>query len=60
MTDLINAFIKEGLLTKEQLSEARCKQIGAKRPLGELVIEMGFVWEKKMRQRCLQSSLRCL
>jgi len=45
MVALLEALIKEGLITEEQLKEAREKQVGAKRPIQELLAEMGFVKE---------------
>jgi hypothetical protein len=43
---LIDALIQEGLVTAEQLREARVKQVGAKKPLHELLVEMGAVDEE--------------
>jgi len=43
---LIDALIKQKLITREQLKDARDKQLGAKRPIQELLVEMGFVKEK--------------
>jgi type IV pilus assembly protein PilB len=48
MTDLINVLLKEGLITQEQLRDAMDKQIGAKKPLQELLVEMGFVSEEAL------------
>ncbi|MDD5746200.1 MAG: ATPase, T2SS/T4P/T4SS family [Candidatus Omnitrophica bacterium] len=46
MARLIDALIQEGLVTAEQLREARVKQVGAKKPLHELLVEMGAVDEE--------------
>jgi len=43
--NLFDALIKDGLITPEQLGDARVKQIGAKKPLHELLVEMGFIKE---------------
>jgi type IV pilus assembly protein PilB len=48
MASLFDALIKEGLITSEQLSDARVKQIGAKKPLHELLVEMGFIKEEDL------------
>lgn len=48
MAALIGALIKQGLITGEQLKEAEEKQIGAKRPLQELLVEMGFISEEDL------------
>jgi len=46
MLSLFDELIKERLITPEQLSDARMKQIGAKKPLHELLVEMGFLQEE--------------
>lgn len=48
MSLLINALIEKNLLTKAQLDDAREKQLGAKRPVHELLVDMGFVSEEDM------------
>jgi len=48
MSPLIDALIKENLVTQEQLSDARNKQVGAKKPLHELLVEMGFIKEEDL------------
>jgi len=48
MQALAEALIKEGLITFQQLEEAEYKQMGAKRPLQELLVEMGFVKEEDL------------
>jgi len=50
MTVLIDGLVREGLITAEQLSDARIKRIGAKKPLQELLVEMGFIAEDKLIQ----------
>ncbi len=46
MPGLAETLIKEGLITHQQLQEAKDKQMGAKRPIQELLVEMGFVKEE--------------
>ncbi|MCX5706276.1 MAG: ATPase, T2SS/T4P/T4SS family [Candidatus Omnitrophica bacterium] len=48
MSILTDALLKEGLVTQEQLNDAKAKSEGAKRPLQELLIEMGFVKEEEL------------
>ncbi|MDD5669789.1 MAG: ATPase, T2SS/T4P/T4SS family, partial [Candidatus Omnitrophica bacterium] len=48
MMDLITALIKENLVTKEQVNDARDKQPGAKKPLHELLVDMGFLKEEDL------------
>lgn len=45
MKDLISVLLEDNLVTRDQIKDARDKQAGAKRPLQELLIEMGFVSE---------------
>ena len=45
MRTLVEELLNQGLITEEQLEEARIKQIGAKKPLQDLLVEMGFVNE---------------
>ena len=46
MSRLTDTLILKGLLTEEQLKEAQTKQIGAKKAIQELLVEMGFVKEE--------------
>lgn len=48
MATLFDTLIKEHLVTAEQLNDAREKQVGAKRPLHELLVSMGFVTEQDL------------
>ncbi len=48
MSILIDALIEEKLITKEQLQDALDKQMGAKKPIQELIVEMGFVKEEDL------------
>ena len=48
MSRLTDALLERKLITQEQLQDARDKQIGAKRPLHELLVEMGFLEEEKL------------
>ena len=45
MKTLVDELLNQGLITEEQLEEARIKQIGAKKPLQDLLVEMGYVNE---------------
>jgi type IV pilus assembly protein PilB len=45
MANLTSILIQQGLITPEQLQDAKDKQCGAKKPLQELLLEMGFVTE---------------
>ncbi|MBF0123167.1 MAG: Flp pilus assembly complex ATPase component TadA [Candidatus Omnitrophica bacterium] len=46
MPSLLQTLIQEGLITPEQAQDVRDKQLGAKRPFGELLVEMGFIKEE--------------
>ena len=48
MSILIEALLKESLINEEQLNDALAKHIGAKKPLQELLVEMGFVKEEDL------------
>ncbi|MFH1640592.1 MAG: type II/IV secretion system protein [Candidatus Omnitrophota bacterium] len=48
MTILIDTLIKENLITEEQLRDAKDKQLGAKRPIQELLLEMNFINEEDL------------
>jgi hypothetical protein len=41
--DLIDVLLKDKLISHRQVEDARQKQAGAKKPLSELLIEMGFI-----------------
>ncbi len=43
--NLLQTLIQEGLITQEQAQDVCDKQMGAKRPLVELLVEMGFIKE---------------
>ncbi len=43
---LLQTLIQESLITRDQAQDVRDKQAGAKRPLTELLVEMGFVTEE--------------
>ncbi|HRZ86427.1 MAG TPA: ATPase, T2SS/T4P/T4SS family [bacterium] len=45
---LEDMLVSENLLTKENLVEAKGRQRGAKRPLQDILVEMGFIAEKEM------------
>ena len=48
MDSLIDELIKGNLITKEQIDDARDKQIGAKKPIQELLVDMGFISEENL------------
>ncbi len=48
MTKLTSALIERGLVTPEQMEDARYKQIGAKKPLHEVLLDMGFLSEEAL------------
>ncbi|MFA6280905.1 MAG: type II/IV secretion system protein [Candidatus Omnitrophota bacterium] len=48
MITFLDQLIKERLVTSEQLADARIKQVGAKKPIHELLVEMGFISEEKL------------
>jgi len=48
MKKLTDVLREEGLITEDQLREAKEKQAGAKRPLQELLVEMGFLEEEDL------------
>ena len=45
MRILINELIRQGLITEDNLKDAKEKQLGAKKPIQDLLIEMGFLKE---------------
>ncbi len=48
MFDLIEALVNENLVTHEQVKDAQEKQLGAKKPLTDVLIDMGFVKEEDL------------
>ena len=48
MNSLINALIQEGMITEAQLKEAQVRKIGAKKPIQDILVEMGFVKEEDL------------
>ncbi|MFH1288005.1 MAG: ATPase, T2SS/T4P/T4SS family, partial [bacterium] len=48
MKGLIETLVEKGLINEKQLKEAKDKQIGAKKPIQELLVEMGFVREEDL------------
>lgn len=44
----LNVLLKENLITEKQLNDAKDKQIGAKKPIQELLVEMGFIKEEDL------------
>jgi type IV pilus assembly protein PilB len=45
MNQLIQSLLARGLVSEEQIKEARIKQVGAKKSLQELLVDMGFLSE---------------
>ena len=48
MPVLIEELMKENLITQGQFDDARDKQMGAKKPIQELLVEMGFLREEDL------------
>jgi type IV pilus assembly protein PilB len=48
MSKLIETLVKERLISEEQLIDAKDKQLGAKKPLHELLVDMGFLSEEDL------------
>ncbi|MBD3426519.1 MAG: response regulator [Candidatus Omnitrophica bacterium] len=48
MSKLIDALINEDLLTVEQLNDAKDKQLGAKKPIQDILLDMGFLSEEDL------------
>ncbi|MFH2202057.1 MAG: type II secretion system protein GspE, partial [Elusimicrobiota bacterium] len=48
MCKIVDALLADGRITRGQLSDAEQKRIGAKKPLQELLVEMGFVREEQL------------
>ena len=48
MTLLIQTLLKENLITRDQLNDARDKQRGAKKPVQNLLVEMGYLSEEDL------------
>ncbi|MDP8266880.1 MAG: type II/IV secretion system protein [Candidatus Aceula meridiana] len=48
MTTLIEALLKEKLITFDNLQDAEAKQIGAQKPIHELLVEMDFLKEEDL------------
>lgn len=48
MVSLTDLLLEEKLLTKEQLEDARDRQLGAKKPIHEVIVNMGFLTEDKL------------
>ncbi len=49
---LIDAILYEGLITQEQLEDAKDKSMGAKKPLQELLVEMEFLSAEDLDKVC--------
>lgn len=48
MVDLLETLVNEHLITDEQLADARQKQLGAKKPIISLLLEMDSIAEENM------------
>jgi len=48
MTTLIETLLKEKLITFDNLQDAEVKQVGAQKPIHELLVEMGFLKEEDL------------
>jgi len=48
MCSILDSLLREGAITPEQVTDARHKQLGAKRPVHDLLVEMGFISEEAM------------
>jgi type IV pilus assembly protein PilB len=48
MSQLIEYLVSEKMITEEQLRDALAKQMGAKSPIHDVLIEMGFVKEEDL------------
>ncbi len=48
MNQLIQSLLARGVISEEQIREARIKQLGAKVALQELLVEMGFLSEEDL------------
>lgn len=44
----LNLLLRENLITEKQLKDAQDKQIGAKKPIQELLVETGFIEEEDL------------
>ncbi len=56
MKSLSDALIEKGLIDRPQLQEARVKQIGAKTPVQDLLVEMGFLREEDLLKTAAELS----
>lgn len=50
MITLLEALLKKKLVTSENIEDAKARQIGAKKPLHELLVEMEFLNEENLIQ----------
>lgn len=48
MSELIKMLLDEKLISRSQLNDAKTKQLGAKKPLQDILIEMGFIKEEEL------------
>ena len=47
---LIDVLLEDQMITQEQLNDARDKQKGSKKPLQDLLVEMGFISDKQIAE----------
>jgi hypothetical protein len=48
LSAITDTLIKENIITEEQLRDALDKQLGAKRPIQDLLLEMSFIKEEDL------------
>lgn len=48
MSKLVDILLEKSLITSQELKDAKDKQKGAKKPLHELLVEMGFLQEREL------------
>lgn len=48
MTNLLDALVQRKLISLEQIEDAQIKQIGAQRPIHDLLVEMGYLKEESL------------
>ncbi|MDD3374146.1 MAG: ATPase, T2SS/T4P/T4SS family [Candidatus Omnitrophica bacterium] len=45
MSKLLDTLVEKGLVTREQIQDAKIKQVGAKKSISELLVDMNFIKE---------------
>ncbi|MFH1379195.1 MAG: ATPase, T2SS/T4P/T4SS family [bacterium] len=54
MNKLIETLISEKLITEEQLKDAKARQIGARKPIQKILVEMGFISDDDLMRASAQ------